>query len=329
MKSLQIVNRDGNRVVELKEDKAYDPSLGEDQVLVRMEAAVINGSDLMFVSGRYAVNAELPSPVGGEGVGRVEKAGRGASHLLGQRVIIPPTYEQGTWAEYIVANRRSIVEVTGDADVLQLAMLGINPPTAYLLLKNFVRLMPGDWIGQTAANGAVGEYVIQLAKLICAKTLNVVRSSEAAEQVRRLGGDEVVVLGDDLPAQIEKALKGYRLNLVLDSLGGAPVGELMKFLTYGGAAVNFGGASGQPMQVPPALTFNGLSLHGFWEVNWLRRTPYEEIQSTFKHLIGLVAAGKLHARVDATYSIDQYRQALDHVKRAGRNGKILFRLHPA
>src|SRR6267378_1832731 len=43
-----------------------------------------------------------------------------------------------------------------DADPLQLAMIGINPVTAYLLPNRYVSLMPGDWIGQTAANAAMG-----------------------------------------------------------------------------------------------------------------------------------------------------------------------------
>jgi hypothetical protein len=38
--------------------------------------------------------------------------------------------------------------------------------------------MPGDWIGQTAANSAMGQYIIKLAKLAGVKTLNVVRREE-------------------------------------------------------------------------------------------------------------------------------------------------------
>ncbi len=59
-------------------------------------------------------------------------------------------------------------------------------------------LMPGDWIGQTAANSAMGQYIIALAKLAGVKTLNVVRREEAAEQVRQWGGDRIVQQGDNL-----------------------------------------------------------------------------------------------------------------------------------
>src|SRR5947208_12363852 len=78
-------------------------------------------------------------------------------------------------------------------DPLQLSMVGVNPVTAYLLLNRYVSLMPGDWIGQTAANSAMGQYIIKLAKLAGVKTLNVVRREEAAEQVRQFGGDRVVL----------------------------------------------------------------------------------------------------------------------------------------
>jgi NADPH:quinone reductase-like Zn-dependent oxidoreductase len=93
---------------------------------------------------------------------------------------------------------RNVVPMSDDADPLQLSMIGVNPATAYLLLNRYASLMPGDWIGQTATNSAMGQYILKLAKLAGVKTLNVVRREEAAEQVRRLGGDRVVLQGDNL-----------------------------------------------------------------------------------------------------------------------------------
>ena len=61
--------------------------------------------------------------------------------------------------------------MSDEADPLQLSMIGINPAIAYLLLNRYVSLMPGDWIGQTAANAAMGQYIIALAKLAGVKTL--------------------------------------------------------------------------------------------------------------------------------------------------------------
>ena len=179
----------------------------------------------------YGLRPVFPSSVGAEGVGRVAKIGSKVDPALqGKRVLILPTYEQGTWADHVVAPARNLVPMSNEADPLQLSMIGINPVTAYLLLNRYVSLMPGDWIGQTAANSAMGQYIIKLAKLAGVKTLNVVRREEAAEQVRRWGGDRVVLQGDNLHKDIEEALDGKKLSLVLDSVGGTPVGDLAKSL---------------------------------------------------------------------------------------------------
>ena len=94
--------------------------------------------------------------------------------------MIVPNYEQGTWSDEIVVPVQNTVRLADNADPLQLAMIGINPATAYLLLYRYVSLMPGDWIGQTAANSAMGQYIIALARLAGVKTLNVVRRPDAA-----------------------------------------------------------------------------------------------------------------------------------------------------
>jgi NADPH:quinone reductase-like Zn-dependent oxidoreductase len=211
--------------------------------------------------------------------------------------LILPTYEQGTWADQAVVPVRNIVPMSDEADPLQLSMIGINPATAYLLLNRYVSLMPGDWIGQTAANSAMGQYIIKLAKLAGVKTLNVVRREEAAEQVRQSGGDRVVLQGDNLHKDIEEALGGKKLSLVLDTVGGTPVGELAKSLKTGGSVVGYAIQSGQfPAISPSDFFFHGLSLHGFWLINWIRSAPRTEIQEAYQKLGDLVADGSLSAQ---------------------------------
>jgi pyruvate/2-oxoglutarate dehydrogenase complex dihydrolipoamide dehydrogenase (E3) component len=63
-------------------------------------------------------------------------------------------------------------------------MMAINPPTAALLLNEFVALGPGDWVIQNAANSAVGLYLVQLAQYRGFRTVNVVRRQDAAAVVR-------------------------------------------------------------------------------------------------------------------------------------------------
>jgi NADPH:quinone reductase-like Zn-dependent oxidoreductase len=186
--------------------------------------------------------------------------------------------------------------------------------------------MPGDWIGQTAANSAMGQYVIKLAKLAGVKTLNVVRRKEAAEQVRQLGGDLIVHQGDDLQKDIERVLDGTRLSLVLDTVGGTPVGELAKALKTGGSVVVYALQSGNfPAVSPKDLIYRGLSLHGFWLINWIRNAPRAEIHEVYQKLGGLVADGSLSAAVEHAYPLDQFKEAFEHSLKPSRNGKILFK----
>jgi NADPH:quinone reductase-like Zn-dependent oxidoreductase len=212
-----------------------------------------------------------------------------------------------------------------EADPLQLSMIGINPVTAYLLLNRYVSLMPGDWIGQTAANSAMGQYIIALARLAGVKTLNVVRPEEAAEQVRQWGGDRVVLQGDKLYKDIGDALDGKKLSLVVDTVGGTPVGQLAQSLRTGGSIVCFALQSGQfPAISPGDLIYRGLSLHGFWLINWIRNAPRAEIQETYQKLGEFVVDGSLSAAVEHVYPLDQFKEAIEQSSKSNRSGKILF-----
>src|SRR3989440_12784602 len=325
MRQLQLVAYgEPSDVIELH--TVSEPVLGEQDVLLSMEAAPLNPSDFLFVRGKYGIRPALPSSVGAEGVGRVAKIGSKVDVALqSKRVLIVPTYEQGTWADQVVVPVRNIVPMRDDADPLQLSMIGINPATAYLLLNRYVSLMPGDWIGQTAANSAMGQYIIALAKLAGVKTLNVVRRKEVAEQVRQWGGDRVVLQGDNLHKDIEEALDGKKLSLVLDSLGGAPVGELAKSLKPGGSIVVYAIQSGQfPAISPKDFIYRGLSLHGFWLINWIRNAPRTEIEEIYQKLGELVADGSLSAGVEHVYPLDQFKEAFKQSLKSNRSGKILF-----
>jgi NADPH:quinone reductase-like Zn-dependent oxidoreductase len=326
MRQLQLTAfGEPSEVIEL--NTVSEPVLDPEDVLVSMEAAPINPSDFLLVRGIYGIRPALPFSVGAEGVGRVTGAGSKVDVALrGKRVLILPTSEQGTWAEQVVVPVRNLVPMNDEADPLQLSMIGINPVTAYLLLNRFVSLMPGDWIGQTAANSAMGQYIIALAKLAGVKTLNVVRREEAAEQVREWGGDRVVFQGDSMHEEIEHALGGKKLSLVLDTVGGTPVGELAKSLKTGGSIVSYALLSGQlPVLSPKDFIYRGLSLHGFWLINWIRNAPRTEIEETYQKLGDFVADGSLSATVENVYPLDQFKEAFKQSLKSNRSGKILFK----
>src|SRR6476646_2406158 len=135
MRQLQLVaHGEPSDVIQLA--TTPEQTLGQEDVLVSMEAAPVNPSDFLFVRGIYGIRPAFPSSLGAEGVGRIAKTGSEIDVALrGKRALILPAYERGTWADQVVVPVRNIVPMSDEADPLQLSMIGINPATAYLLLN--------------------------------------------------------------------------------------------------------------------------------------------------------------------------------------------------
>ena len=214
MKTLQL-SRFGapTEVVELVEVDPTDPGAG--QLVVSIEAAPINPSDLNLIRGVYGVRPDLPAALGAEGVGRVIAVGDGVDRSrVGTRVLIIPTLQQATWRGQTVVDEGSAVAVGLDGDPLQLAMLGVNPATAYCLLHGYVELAAGAWVAQTGASSATAGYVLALAKHAGLRTLNVVRRAESVAPLRAAGADVVLVEGPDLTERAAAAVGDASLELI-------------------------------------------------------------------------------------------------------------------
>src|SRR6201993_3628554 len=313
-------------VLELVEFQAPEPGPG--QALVEVQAATINASDFLYISGQYFISPQPPSDVGAEGVGRVLAVGPGESEeLVGARVLLLPTYRHGTWATHLNAATADIVVVPEDVDIVQLAMAGINPMTALLMLRNYGDpSIPDRWIGQTAGNSAVGEYLIKWARRFGWKTMSVVRREAAAEQVRSWGGDRVVIDDDNLESNLAESLNGAELDVVIDSVGGRAARQLAHHLRFGGTAVSYAVLSGQSAAVPVLeLIGRHLNWTGFWLINWLRRTDTAVVHSTYRELVELVGDGTLSARVARTLRLEDWKDAVSLTQGdTGREGKVLF-----
>src|SRR5260370_1902931 len=190
---------------------------GEGEVVIALEAAAINMSYLLMISGRYGYRPKLPSVMGTEGVGRVIAAGSGVKHLKqGDRTLVP--YPAPAWAERIKVDAGRLRPLPG-GDVNQLAMLGINPPTAYLLLTDFVALASGAWVIPNSANSGVGRAVIPIAQSLCLKPVNVVRRQDAVAELKALGGDVVLVDGPDLGKRVAVETGKGPIALAVDGVG--------------------------------------------------------------------------------------------------------------
>lgn len=300
------------------------PVPGAGEVLLEMLAAPINPSDVLTITGQYGALPPLPAIGGNEGVGRVAALGDGVTTVsVGDWALLP--VGGGTWVSHVVVPAATLMRVPAGGDPLQMAMLTVNPPTASLLLSEFVALDTGDWVIQNAANSGVGEYVVQLAKARGLRTVNVVRRAEAVAALEALGGDVVLVDGPDLAQRVAEATGKAAIRLALDAVGGSATDRLAQCVVVGGTVVNYGGMSGEPCKVTPtSLVFREVTVRGFWLALWFRRATPAQQQAVYGDLARRIARGELHTRVHATFPLSRIQDAVALAASGGRNGKVLL-----
>ncbi|MDC6472184.1 zinc-dependent alcohol dehydrogenase family protein [Luminiphilus sp.] len=313
-------------VLEVKTEASR--ALGQGEVRVTVLAAPINPSDLLQIAGNYGVDPVLPARPGSEGVGRVIEVSPDVQALkVGQLVLLA---SGSTWAEELVAPAAGFLPLPDlgpiGADVIeQLAMSTVNPLTALLMLTSYTDVAEGQWIAQSAANSAVGGYVIQLAKQRGIKTVNIVRREGLAEELMASGADVVLIDGPNLAADIAKATGNAPIVLALDPVGGDTFGRLADSLGYSGTLVTFGVLSGKPSTLDTRrLIGNDIRLRGFWLYKWFQTATMQEKQAAFGEVIPLIANGTLKADIDSRFTIDEIKQAVTRSKEGGRNGKVLI-----
>ncbi len=298
------------------------PVAGE--VLIEVLAAPINPSDVLTITGAYGMLPPLPAIGGNEGIGRIAARGVGVTTLsIGQRVLLP--VGSGTWRTHMLATAAQLIALPSVGDALQLSMLTVNPPTASLLLSEFVTLEAGDWVIQNAANSAVGSYLVQLAKRRGVHTVNVVRRESAIAGVQALGGDVVLLDGPDLAQRVEAATSKAKIKLGVDAVGGLATEYIARSVRVGGTVVNYGGMSGKRCTIAPdAFVFRDVTLRGFWLAWWFRNSSPTVQQALFAELTQHIVSGALFTKVAATYFVDDIKTAIAAAAAGERDGKILL-----
>src|SRR5262249_34066901 len=310
MKAIQIetFGRPAEVVKAVEVPDVGAPTAGE--VVIALEASPINQYDLLMIAGGYGYRPRLPAIMGTEGVGRVVAVGADVKHLKeGDRTLVP--FLHPTWAEQIKTDA-PWWRPFPPGDINQFAMMGVNPPTAYLLLTDIVQLPRGSWVIQNGANSGVGRATVAIAKALGLRTVNVVRRDEVVAEMKALGGDVVLLDGPDLAKRVAAGTGNAPITLALDGVSDTSPMNLMNCLSESGVLVSYGATSRKLMVVNPgSFIFKKQTIHGFWLLYWYQSARPDEITAVFEHLAPLIADGTISTPVAATYRFDQVRGAIN------------------
>jgi NADPH:quinone reductase-like Zn-dependent oxidoreductase len=301
------------------------PDVGEpaaDEVVFDVLAFPINPADMGFCRGSYRLRPPLPATPGAECVGRVTAVGDAVRHVKPGDLVI--NLQRENWTQRRKVKGDDAIPLPAGIDLKQAAMVRINPPTAQLMLSDFVDLKGGDWVIQNVANSAVGRLLIVLAHQRGLRTVNVVRRPELAEELKQLGADLVIVDGDDLAQRVARETGDAPIRLAVEAIGGAATGRIADCVASDATVVHYGSMSGVNPDVGRTnFVYRGVKLTGFMLGRFLARRSAEKIRAIYADLGEQVKAGRLHAPVDTVYPIDKIKDALAHADKGGRNGKIL------
>src|SRR5437667_4529897 len=322
--SAAVYEKHGNPADVLNVETRPWPTPAADEAVVKMYAAPINPADLNQIEGKYPVRPELPATPGFEGAGVVVDAGGNASTIPAGTLVILP-HNLGTWREAVAVKASELVAVPEGIEPVHAAMLKINPMTAWRLLHDYVDLKKGDWLIQNAANSAAGRAVIQIARELGYKTVNVVRRDELIDELRAEGGDAVIVDGENLRHEVKDATSNAPIHLGLNAVGGESALRLANCLAPGSTLVTFGAMSLQPLKIPNGLLiFKDLRFRGIWINKWYDNATMQERMDAFRPLFEMAKRGLLKTKVEKSYPLSEAKAAVANAAQGKRSGKIIF-----
>jgi trans-2-enoyl-CoA reductase len=298
------------------------PPLKSGEVLLEILASPINPADLNFIEGTYGVKPELPATPGMECVAKVVES---RSTLFSPGDSVMPISRIGGWADHAVTHGQNLIRLPSGIDPLQAAMLKVNPATAFLLLTHFESLQAGDWVALNAANSGVGQCTIQLAKHLGIRTLCFLRNTALTQELENLGATAVF---EDSPAGYAEALESLgkeRAKLAFNAVGGDSALRIMKLLETGGTHITYGAMAKKPLTVPNGLLiFGDLRLRGLWVTQWIRNSDPSTLTQAYAMLAELTRSGKLIQKVDSTFDLAGFTEALTRLEQRDRTGKVVF-----
>lgn len=298
------------------------PSVGDDEVLIRVRAASVNPFDWHMLRGQpyfVRVEAGLRRPkkpgLGLDVAGTVEAVGGGvAAFGVGDEVFGGAS---GAFAEYVCGSPKNLVTKPAGVSFMDAASLNIAGITALQGLRDKGKLEAGQRVLINGASGGVGTFAVQIAKAMGAEVTGVC-SSRNVELVRSIGADRVIdYTREDFSAGDE------RYHVILDSVATRPPSACRRVLEPGGRFVAVGSLSmGNwigPIRFLAGVRFAGLFRSQSMSV-MLARTTVEDLAELGR----LVESGAVDPVIERSFPLEEAASAVAHVEDGHARGKVII-----
>jgi len=301
------------------------PTIAEDEVLVRVEAAGVDRGTWHLLTGRpylarLAIGLRRPreAVLGRDVAGTVARTGSEVRRFTVDDSVFGVA--TGSFAEYAKAKERKLTSTPDGLSAVEAAILGISGMTA-LQAVDAAHLKAGSTVLVIGASGGVGSFAVQIARAVGARVTGVCREAKA-DFVRSLGIEQVIAYD-----KVDKSDYGGPYDAIIDTGGDTPITTLRTWLTPGGTLVIVGGEGGD------AVTGMGRQLHArFLSLFVRQRLTFivnRERQADLERLRALVEAGAVRPALDTAYPLEHAAQAIRQLTAGRVEGKLAVAIDQA
>ena len=297
---VQIKTQGGPDVLKAEDLPMPEPGVGE--VLIRQTAVGINYLDVYHRSGFYKL--PMPSGVGTEAAGQVERVGAGVTDVQPGDRVAYALGAPGSYASHRVMPAARVVKVPADIPDETAAAVMLKGMTVEYLLNRCYPVKPGDYVLFYAAAGGVGLLAGQWGRHIGARMIGVASGPDKCRLAREHGYTDVIDRSrEDVLERVKAITGGVGVPVVYDSVGKATFEASLHSLRPRGYFVSFGTTTGAPppveagvLQKLGSLFFTRPTL-----VNYI--ATREELTSSAGAVFDLLRRGILRVHIGARYPL--------------------------
>lgn len=306
MKAIRFYKNGGPEVLQL--ENVDVPVPGRNEIIVRQKAIGLNFIDTYYRSGLY--QTPLPSGLGFEGAGIVERVGEDVTYFKeGDRVAYPHS-KIGAYAECATVLSHGAVKLPENISFEEGAAMMLKGLTAQYLLRQVHQVKSGETILFHAAAGGVGLIACQWARSLGAKLIGTVSSEDKAKVARENGAWEIINYSSaDVANRVLEITNGKKVPVVYDGVGKSTWESSLDCLSPRGLMVSFGNASGAVTGVSLSILAQKGSLYVTRPVLGHFIDTHEKLIAASNELFSLVEKKEIKIQIAQKYSLEDVQQA--------------------
>jgi len=304
----------------LKLEEVEKPIPSDDQLLIRVHAVSINGSDREGLTGKplYARLGGLRKPgnkiLGSDIAGRVEQVGKNIRQFQpGDDVFGEMPSYHGGFAEYVCVPQEAVIRKPDGLTFAEAAAIPQGGVIALQGIHSKGQVQPGQQVLINGAGGSAGMFAVQLAKYYGAEVTGVDNTGKL-DFMRSLGAEHVIDY-----AREDFTRRKDQYDLILDVIAYRPVLAYARPLRRGGTYYFVGGSM--------AILFQSLLLGPLIRRMMgksIRLLAVQRNQKDLAFVTELCVAGKITPMIDRRYPLSETPEALRYVGEGRANGKVVI-----